>query len=1063
MKNFYLSALLIMLCMQSFGQTDQKRSNPEKSRYIQKMDSIFEDLDKTKINTGILLDRVPSFANIEQFNNANDTANFSLFRQAWSELYRASYTPAFMNLPDKIKSMKMKNDYDQVSLGLINMEFNSINKGIGQEEKGFQIRNGKIAPVEGKDLYKKERLVMLSPLKDRVWGENITYKFDEDFWLQKKEQPIETLSVDFGDGNWHTLIKRGQKIQSEFSINYKESGSQLLRYQITMLNGAQYSTQSTIDVKLTSSARADPLVEDNTIEANIAFKGYNESVAIKGKNDYRTFYRTANGNTTTSLQKPIIILDGFDPLDERKIDKDDEGHEDDYSIQELMDYPENGINKNLIRTLRDEGYDVIIVNHPRYYADEIDQYIEAGGDFIERNAMVLIALIQRVNNELDNNGSTEDLVIVGPSMGGLISRYALAYMEKNNMDHNTRLWVSFDSPHLGANIPVAIQQTLHFLAYSGGNEDSWNTFENVLNSNAAKQMLIEQFGSMNNTAPFRQQFESNLTTNGLAGSNGFPVNLRKVSLLNGTTLGKGNNEYGEQFLNVEGKLLGVRLAEVITNFLDRSNVKIRTFKGIISATSFSPKPLTITFKSTETTNTNPQGSMDVTAGAYNDTGQIMFDKLDQGFNDAGLNVNWRKPHIPNHTFIPTVSALALENPNFNWSNALNRNLVCTGETPFDSYYAPSENQQHITPTTENVAWILEEINGNPRDPVVRLTGNDLEGSEMLCYNQTETYTFDNCKLGSPISSWSTSANLNIMSSSSNSITVKERGSSNFSGVKNITANFEDGTSMTKPIWIGSPDKSLDGISIYPQFSPVYNAGNPIELCRAEITRVTAQNLTGGSPSNAQEAVIGWEATGGGEIVNTGDTWADVRFCNFFSTASIKLRYENDCGGGSWMTVPVNESNAFDCNGSLLSCLPSGGGGDDDDDDDGGGGDDDGGGGEGPPLNPIDPCDCGDQFICECLNNYRISTALNPVSNSFEFQIVEIPNEERSAQQRPLNDIRIAVAIYNSQRTKLYEGNLTVGEIREFIYDSSRLPNGIYLVNFINAGEQVQFRILKNGR
>jgi len=149
MKKIYLSALVLMLCMQSFGQTDQKRSTPEKSPYIQKMDSIFEDLDKTEISTGILYDRVPSFANIEQFNKKNDTANFSLFRQAWSELYRASYTPAFMNLSEKIKSMKKKDDYDQVSIGLINMEFNTINKGEGQEEKGFQMRNGKLAPVEG--------------------------------------------------------------------------------------------------------------------------------------------------------------------------------------------------------------------------------------------------------------------------------------------------------------------------------------------------------------------------------------------------------------------------------------------------------------------------------------------------------------------------------------------------------------------------------------------------------------------------------------------------------------------------------------------------------------------------------------------------------------------------------------------------------------------------------------------------------------------------------------------------------------------------------------------------
>ncbi|ADR22429.1 hypothetical protein MATR_37250 [Marivirga tractuosa] len=807
MKSFYLSALLLMLCMQSFGQTDQKRFTPEKSRYIQKMDSVFEDLDKTKISTGILYDRVPSFANIEQFNKAYDTANFNLFRQAWSELYRASYTPDFMNLPEKINSMKKKDDYDQISIGLINMEFNTINKGKGQEEKGFQMRNGKLAPVEGKALYKKETLVMLAPLKERVWGQDITFKFDEDFWLQETEQPIENLSADFGDGNWHTLVNRGQKTMSELSVNYEESGSKLLRFQVTLQNGIQYTTQSTMDVQQTSSARADPLVEDNNIEANIAFKGYNESVAIKGKNDYRTFYRTKDGNTTPNLQKPIIILDGFDPLDERKIDENDEGHEAPESILQLMEYGSE--DNNLVPTLRDEGYDVIIVNHSSYEADETGETIVAGGDFIERNAMVLIALIQRVNTELANNGSTEELVVVGPSMGGLISRYALAYMEKHSMDHNTRLWVSFDSPHLGANIPIGISQALHFFAYTGGQENARESYEEKLTSTAAKQMLIEQYygvnnQKLNNTAGFRQQFINSLEGNGLRGSNGFPVNLRKVSLLNGTTLGKRNNSLGEKFLDLKGKKLGVKVAEVMTNFMTAHNTQTRTFKGVVTDYSLWLPGLGVDGIEVETSNANPNGSMDVTAGAYHNTGEIMHNDFLEGFNDANLNIT-TDYHLPNHTFIPTVSALALENANFNWSNSLNRNLVCTGETPFDSYYAPNENQQHIYPTTENVAWIMAEINGNEQTPIVRLTGDDLTGSDFVC-DQNTTYSFENCKLGSGVSSWSTSSSLQIVSSNANSITVNP--SANSQSNNSITAYFNDGTSVTKNVWVGTPANIL---------------------------------------------------------------------------------------------------------------------------------------------------------------------------------------------------------------------------------------------------------------
>ena len=47
-------------------------------------------------------------------------------------------------------------------------------------------------------------------------------------------------------------------------------------------------------------------------------------------------------------------------------------------------------------------------------------------------------------------------------MGGLIARYGLSFMEQNSMNHETRLYISFDSPHLGANIPVSFQYLINY-------------------------------------------------------------------------------------------------------------------------------------------------------------------------------------------------------------------------------------------------------------------------------------------------------------------------------------------------------------------------------------------------------------------------------------------------------------------------------------------------------------------------------------------------------------------------------------------------------------------------
>lgn len=45
-------------------------------------------------------------------------------------------------------------------------------------------------------------------------------------------------------------------------------------------------------------------------------------------------------------------------------------------------------------------------------------------------------------------------------MGGLVARYALRSMEIQNQMHGVDKFISFDSPHLGANVPVGFQKLL---------------------------------------------------------------------------------------------------------------------------------------------------------------------------------------------------------------------------------------------------------------------------------------------------------------------------------------------------------------------------------------------------------------------------------------------------------------------------------------------------------------------------------------------------------------------------------------------------------------------------
>jgi len=193
----------------------------------------------------------------------------------------------------------------------------------------------------------------------------------------------------------------------------------------------------------------------------------------------------------------------------------------------------------LITQLISLGYDVILVD------------FERGADYIQKNSFALVKAIEDINYRKSLSGSTEENVIIGASMGGLVVRYALAYMEKHNLPHCTRLYVSFDAPHLGANIPIGLQYGLLFSAGTGNSDDA-TEYVRRLNLPAAKQMLLRHMSKtminldeVESYAPcYRNNWNNALT------DIGWPENLRKIAISNGSISGIGDGiSNGDQLVD----------------------------------------------------------------------------------------------------------------------------------------------------------------------------------------------------------------------------------------------------------------------------------------------------------------------------------------------------------------------------------------------------------------------------------------------------------------------------------------------------------------------------------
>lgn len=880
------------------------------------------NISQTSVTSGIIYERVISSANLYNFNKVStfNTANFPYFKQAFSEMRRASNNTKFMSLDAFKNLVKVNTTPNEVDVAILNTQFHILNFNEDNPSAGglnYNSSSKKFESITNKVPFYMLHNTVIAPTKEHVSGTNVVFKLRNDIYFKNGTKTIKTLIANFGDGINRTLISNFILTNQNITVNYNSSGDKISTFTITYNDNStlttygkiyfQYSPLITSLTTSTSSTASsctglDPLKQDFELHSDIPFTGYNiGDPTIKSKIDYRIFYAFAH--TDKRLRKPIIIIDGFDPGDKRKIQDcdcenipgcaarntsggvfDPQKHR---AMVDLMEYYEGSDKRELLIKLRSEGYDVVMVNHPTYETTNLQNgqkvKIDGGAYYIESNAMALIKLLQQTKILLNISGSKNQIAIVAPSMAGQISRYALSYMEKKYVEtndpvwnHNTSLWISVDSPHLGANIPMG-DQALLYLLKEGGIDAASDFYDNELSSPAAQQQLIElhkagenyhnvnqdmqnaqtitQNMQYNRGSSLFQQHYNNQNTNGLPNSNGWPQNLRKISIVNGSLTGSKQTQMingnpfipfandGENIFNLRGfQRVNINLPWPLGSITFRTHIaslEVHNMPSYGTEARVSRFKKLFNDKTTITKNINPRGCMDNVPGGFFDAQADIADEVNSEDPVPGITLtslkNWnlgnfsienifksiseiiggsewyQHAYNPIHSFIPSFSALGHLQPNQNWSNELSTNLVCSSNklTPFDSYFGLEKNTQHTSFTKESVDWLIKELAGQPQAPHFPIQENALSGPNSFC--TTATYSFaDICKIPSAVT-WSVSDNLQIVSQTSTSIAVSKI----IDGSGSITATFQNGQTVKRTLWIGKPSINLE----YNYFDP----------------------------------------------------------------------------------------------------------------------------------------------------------------------------------------------------------------------------------------------------
>lgn len=386
---------------------------------------------------------------------------------------------------------------------------------------------------------------------------------------------------------------------------------------------------------------------------------------------YQYGVRTGCGNVDEKLKRPIILVAPYRP-----------------TIQpfSLKKYFKQFNFKSLISSLSDMGYDVIFIK----------QF--PGNASLEKAGETLAGFIRYVNDKKENDYLEEswENTVIGFSMGGQIARYALKLMEYQHMlpgssrEHpHTRLYIPYDSPHLGANIPMFAQAVYKDLKNSS---IVAHLAYNSLVDEASKDMSashiiaappsISHVGSMKvltyQPAPTSERvaFVDALTNNfnhAFTPLNDLRISYPTFSRNIAFSTGKNNQDYIEEFTLNPGKLLfSQNFLDFITiGGLKYKNRKLYASKYVADHTVFRNEVellallIPISIKNHDY-RMNYALEWDMSQGGYKDE---FYDKFPTGatpvlrLNASGFGQKFYDNHM---NFLPLVSALGI-NPTI-WQN-----------------------------------------------------------------------------------------------------------------------------------------------------------------------------------------------------------------------------------------------------------------------------------------------------------------------------------------------------------------------------------------------------------
>lgn len=510
----FVAAFLIMALPTVAQETDLSEEE-----FKQKIDSVFEHVDMTSVETGILIEHGFNLLDPNVFNGQKPDSVYSnkeIMKALYAGLYDSRVNDYF-SLEDTDSTFSKIDNAKNISI--LFLAYNRF--------KDYMFKSGDIYWENGQlkktDNSKRENLFdydfcfAVALGKDEFVGNEVTIPINVDNLLNNTMSRISQIDVKADDGTYEKVA-----LNTDWKHTFSQLGEHWLTFRVLFYDGFLMECRTPIMLLEQNSQHLPPI--DKPIET------YTE-IAADGEQsggELQVIYLNKE-KTSGKFIRPLVIAG-------------------DINLSGLL--TGNASTSFDLKTIGASGSIGTKINELSQIYDIIYLKYNNDTDDLLRNGKLLRKALQVVNN--NRFSVSDDTYVVGLGVGGVIARIGINMMESEGENHRVCKFIAVNSPFRGVNIPLALQGLIRHIQNLPRKVkrripeiiQRANLIENHMQNDMLKSLVIQRLNKNN-------ECTNSLNANWLNVNDSYlvkPKNCKSVSIVSLTSA-----QRSEKLFEVNGK------------------------------------------------------------------------------------------------------------------------------------------------------------------------------------------------------------------------------------------------------------------------------------------------------------------------------------------------------------------------------------------------------------------------------------------------------------------------------------------------------------------------------